>query len=201
MNESRDKKTWNTSESPTGSRTDCYCWPSLCWRGGGLYSGIYILYLYFCALIVINCNARNHSNVLIEQCSWLWVEIGGREPRLARIATVTQQVTSCWSTVPLKELPQTESSSVDGSMFVMCVPSIAPTSPGVPAIAMKLALVLINCWMTCGLERALMVDGWWFDSWHGRLMVARFLNRISGLIGLFLCLFGTLLHAAPITNY
>ena len=134
-------------------------------EGDYIWGFIFYIYIY-CALIVnninnnnINCNARNHSHVLIELCSWLWVEIGGREPRLAGIATVTQQVTSCWSMVPLKKLPQTTSSSVDGAMFVMCVPSIAPTSPGVPAIAMMLALVLINCWMTCGLERALMVDG------------------------------------------
>jgi len=29
----------NASESPIGPRTNCYCWPSLCWRGEGILRG------------------------------------------------------------------------------------------------------------------------------------------------------------------
>jgi len=55
------------------------------------------------------------------------------------------------------------SSSIDGAIILICVPSIAPTTPGMPAIAMKLVLILCSCWlskgnwinccMICGLEQ------------------------------------------------
>ena len=67
-----------------------------------IYGGKHICFLHIGLSIICII-----IHVILQLCSQLWIEIGCQEPRLAGIATVTQQVTPNWYMVPLKKLPQT----------------------------------------------------------------------------------------------
>ena len=92
-----------------------------------LYLGINILYLYLCALIVINCNGRNHLHVML--CHILQCQPASD---IQLVHGASQKAASDGILICRQRNDFDEY-------------QIAPTTPGMPAIAMKLALILYNC--------------------------------------------------------